>query len=164
LFASPLQRAAETARTIGEALKLSVRFDARLKEYNFGSLNGLTSGEIAADFPEVRAAWEVNQPWDPLPGEEGEPAFTARIREAMDEIVAGMEEETTAAVIAHGGSIDACLRSWLGTDHRNGRRAFAFDNASLSLVRIRVGKCRILLLNDTCHLRCVQEGNENDPG
>ena len=82
----------------------------------------------------------------------------------MDEIVTGMEEETTVAVIAHGGSIDACLRSWLGIDHRDGRRAFAFDNASLSLVRIRAGTCRILLLNDTCHLRCAQEENKNDPG
>jgi broad specificity phosphatase PhoE len=66
-------------------------------------------------------------------------------------------------VVAHGGSIDACLRSWLGIDHRDGRRAFAFDNASLSLVRIRAGSYRILLINDTCHLRCAQEGRANDP-
>jgi broad specificity phosphatase PhoE len=155
LIASPLQRAAETARIIGAALDLPVRLDARLKEYNFGPLNGLTPGEVVARFPEVRAAWEVNRPWDPLPGEEGEPDFVARVRAAMDEILAGMDDETSVAVVAHGGSIDACLRSWLGIDHRDGRRAFAFDNASLSMVRIRAGSYRILLLNDTCHLRCA---------
>jgi broad specificity phosphatase PhoE len=158
LVASPLRRAAETARIVGDALDLPVRFDERLKEYNFGPLNGLTSDEIVARFPEVRAAWEANQPWDPLSGEEGEPAFVARVREAMDEIVEGMPEESIVAVVSHGGSIDACLRYWLGIAQDNGRRAFAFDNASLSLVRVRATKFRVFLLNDTSHLRCTHEG------
>ena len=153
LIASPLRRAAETAQIVGDALALPVQFDQRLKEYNFGPLNGLTSDDIIAQFPEVRAAWEVNRPWDPLPGEEGDSAFMARVRKAMDDIVAGMLEEATVAVVAHGGSIDACLRSWLSVAQGNGRRAFAFDNTSLSLVRVRANSYRILLLNDTCHLR-----------
>jgi broad specificity phosphatase PhoE len=69
-------------------------------------------------------------------------------------------ERTTVAVIAHGGSLDACLRSWLGiarNGHREGR-AFTFGNASLSLVRVETHSYRVLLLNDTCHLRCNQEG------
>jgi len=157
LVASPLERAAETARIIGGVLDLAVRFDDRLKEYNFGPLNGLTPDQVVAGFPEVRDAWEVNRPWEPLPGEEGEPAFVARVRAAMDEIVAGLPEKGVVAVVAHGGSIDACLRAWLNIDHRDGRRAFAFDNASLSLVRVRADGYRVLLLNDTCHLRCVGE-------
>jgi broad specificity phosphatase PhoE len=160
LIASPLERAAETARIIGEALALPVRFDERLKEYNFGPLNGLTPDDVVARFPEVQAAWHVNRPWEPLPGEEGEPAFVARAREVMDELVAGMPEGASAAVVAHGGSIDACLRGWLGIDYHNGRRAFAFDNASLSLVRVRANSFRILLINDTCHLRGTPEGRE----
>jgi broad specificity phosphatase PhoE len=157
LVASPLERAAETGRIIGDALDLPVRFDDRLKEYNFGPLNGLTPDQVVAGFPKVRAAWEINRPWEPLPGEEGEPAFVARVRAAMDEIAAGLPEEGVAAVVAHGGSIDACLRAWLNIDHCDGRRAFAVDNASLSLVRVRAGGYRVLLLNDTCHLRCVGE-------
>jgi broad specificity phosphatase PhoE len=168
LISSPQQRAAETAQVIGEVLGLPVRFDARLKEYNFGPLNGLMPDEIIARFPVVRAAWEVNRPWQPLPGEEGEPAFLARVREAMDEIVAGMAEDTTLAVVAHGGSLDACLRAWLGINGREERRAFTFDNASLSLVRVRAHSYRVLLLNDTCHLKNtrgdIQEGGGDDSG
>jgi broad specificity phosphatase PhoE len=160
LVASPLQRAAETAQAIGDALGLPVRCDDRLKEYNFGPLTGLTPEDIVAQYPHVRAAWEVNRPWEPLPGEEGEPAFVTRVRGAMDDIVDRMPEETTVVVVAHGGSMDACLRSWLGIDGVYGRRAFAFDNTSLSLVRIRANSYRILLLNDTCHLRCSREGSE----
>jgi len=167
VIASPLGRAAETAQIIGRALALPVRFDARLKEYNFGPLNGLVHEEIVARFPRVQAAWEVNRPWEPLPGEEGEPAFLARVRAAMDEIVAGMGEESAVAVIAHGGSLDACLRSWLGIgagsssgNEHGERRVFAFDNASVSLVRVRAHSCRVLLLNDTSHLRHSQGGTE----
>lgn len=162
LVASPLQRAAETAQIIGDALALPLRFDARLKEYNFGPLTDLTAGEIRARFPSVRAAWDANRPWQPLPGEEGEPAFAARVRAAMDEIVAGMAEDSTLAVVAHGGSLDACLRSWLGVNQHGERRAFAFDNTSLSLVRVGAFSYRALLLNDTCHLRCISRKEERD--
>ena len=75
----------------------------------------------------------------------------------MDDIVAGMGEDTTVAVVAHGDSLDACLRSWLGLDGHGGRRIFAFDNTSLSLVRIRAGTYRIYLLNDTAHLVSEKE-------
>jgi broad specificity phosphatase PhoE len=170
LVASPLQRAAETAQIISRALDLPVRFDARLKEYNFGPLTGLTPDDIVARFPSVQAAWEVNQVWKPLAGEEGDPTFVGRVRAVMDEIVAGMDEGANVAVVAHGGSLDACLRSWLGIAYRsplgngnNGRRAFAFDNASVSLVRIRAGSYRVLLLNDTCHLRGADEDWRNNP-
>jgi broad specificity phosphatase PhoE len=170
LVASPLQRAAETAQIISLALDLPVRFDARLKEYNFGLLTGLTPDDIVARFPSVQAAWEVNQVWKPVAGEEGDPTFVGRVRAVMDEIVAGMDEGANVAVVAHGGSLDACLRSWLGIAYRsplgngnNGRRAFAFDNASVSLVRIRAGSYRVLLLNDTCHLRGADEDWRNDP-
>ncbi len=163
LVASPLQRAAETAQIISQALNLPARFDARLKEYNFGPLNGLTPDDIVTHFPSVQAAWEVNRVWEPLAGEEGDPTFVGRVREVMDEIVAGMEEGSSVAVVAHGGSLDACLRSWLGIDGNNERRAFAFDNASVSLVRIRAGSYRVLLLNDTCHLRGAGEDWRDDP-
>lgn len=171
LVSSPLRRAAETALIIGDALALPVRYEARLKEYNFGPLNGLTSSEIMGRFPTVRAAWQANHAWEPLPGEEGELTFIARVRAAMDEIVTAMPEDTGLIVVAHGGSLDACLRSWLGIAPRSpspglghgsgnghGRRAFAFDNTSLSLVRIQLHGCRVLLLNDTCHLKDIQEG------
>lgn len=168
LIASPLKRAAETAQAISRALGLPVRFDPRLKEYNFGPINGLVPDEIGTRFPAVQAAWEVNRSWDPLPGEEGEPAFLARVRTAMDEIVYDMAEETAVAIVAHGGSLDACLRSWLGfgnqppsgNDHGT-RRLFAFDNASISLVRVKPHSYRILLLNDTCHLKDHQEESES---
>ena len=158
LVTSPLKRALDTAHIIGQALDLPVRLEPRLREYNFGPLTGLTSDEIVANFPVVRESWAVNRPWQPLPGEEGEAAFVVRVRTAMDEIVTEMPEDTTWGVVAHGGSLDACLRAWLKIDGSGGRRIFAFDNTSLSLVRIQARAHRIYLLNDTSHLQQIQDG------
>ncbi len=70
-------------------------------------------------------------------------------------------EGATVAAIAHGGSLDACLRSWLGIarNEHGERRVFTFGNASLSLVRVETHSYPVLLLNDTCHLRYTQEGS-----
>ena len=163
VISSPLQRAAETAEIIGHMLGISVRFDKRLNEYNFGPLNGMTREDIAKYYPEVPAAWKANEFWDPLPGEEGDPAFEARVRSAIDDIITLMAEEMAAAVVTHGGTLNACLRSCLGIMDR-GWRTFAFDNASVSLIQIQSSRraatgnftsrnYRILLLNDISHVK-----------
>ena len=133
---SPLQRAATTAEIIGAVLGLPVRYDERLKEYNFGPLNGLSRDEIRSRFPDVWTAWQLNEFWEPLPDEEGEPAFATRIRAAIDEVVNGMADESVVTVVMHGGAMNTCLRSWLGIEGR-GWRMFAFDNASISLVQLQ---------------------------
>ncbi len=66
-------------------------------------------------------------------------------------------EGATVAVIAHGGSLDACLRSWLGIARKvhGERRVFTFGKASLSPVRVEAHSYRVFLLNDTCQFRCT---------
>jgi broad specificity phosphatase PhoE len=164
IISSSLSRAVETGEIISQTLSLPLRFDPRLNEYNFGPLNGLTREEIARRYPEVPAAWKANEFWEPLPGEEGDPAFEARVRLALDELIEGMAEETAVAVVTHGGVLNACLRAALGIIER-GWRTFAFDNASVSLLQIqasaraaasgksRLRNYRLLLLNDISHVK-----------
>jgi probable phosphoglycerate mutase len=166
IISSPLRRAAETAELIGQALSLPVRFDRRLNEYNFGPLNGMTRQDIARDYPQVPLAWKANEFWELLPGEEGDPAFEARVKAAINQIVTEMAEETAAAVVTHGGTLNACLRTCLGIVDR-GWRTFAFDNASVSLLQIQTStrqasamdttrtNYRILLLNDISHVKDI---------
>ncbi|GAB4449909.1 MAG: hypothetical protein Fur0044_45470 [Anaerolineae bacterium] len=164
VIASSLSRAAETGQIISQTMNLPLRFDPRLNEYNFGPLNGLTREEIARRYPEVPAAWKANEFWDPLPGEEGDPALEARVKAAIDDILDGMIEETAVAVVTHGGVLNACLRTTLGIVDR-GWRTFAFDNASVSLLQIQASarasssgnlparNYRLLLLNDISHVK-----------
>ena len=136
IVTSPLARAAVTAEIIGAVLGLPVRYDERLREYNFGPVSGLTREEIKTQYPAVWTAWQLNEFWEPLPGEEGERAFKERIRAAMDEIINRMAEGSAVAVVMHGGTMNTCVRTWLGIEER-GWRTFAFDNASVNLVQLQ---------------------------
>ena len=159
IVASPLGRAGSTAEILGAVLGLPVRHDARLREYGFGPLSGQTREEIAERHPRVWEAWEDNETWDPLPGEEGQLAFRARVNEAVDDIVAGVPGGGSVAVVSHGGTINAMLSTWLGIAGR-GWLTFALDNASLSLVELKLSaggtgaaaNVRLLELNDVAHL------------
>lgn len=164
IYTSPLKRAATTAEIVAAVLGLEVEHDCRLMEYNFGPLNGLTRDEIKAQYPQVWQAWQMNEFWTPLPGEESEQKFEERVRESMDEIVANIPEGGTVAVVMHGGAMNTLVRSWLGIVER-GWRTFAFDNASISLVQLQpkidavTGESipnaynyRMLKLNDASHL------------
>ncbi|MCB0197484.1 MAG: histidine phosphatase family protein [Anaerolineae bacterium] len=136
IITSPLARAATTAEIIGAVLGLPIHYDDRLKEYNFGPIEGLTREEIREKYPLVWAAWQLNEFWEPLPGEEGEVMFENRIQAAMNDIVANLSEESSIAVVMHGGAMNTCLRSMLGIKER-GWRMFAFDNASVNLIQLQ---------------------------
>jgi broad specificity phosphatase PhoE len=166
IFSSPLKRATQTAEIISKVLDLPIEYDDRLKEYNFGPISGLARNEIGELYPEVRAAWDINEFWEPLPGEEGELAFEKRVRAALDDIVANMEEDTALAVVMHGGVLNSCLRSWFGITER-GWRTFACDNASISVIQIQTSPIptaeggvkhnyRLILLNGINHLKGVR--------
>src|SRR5579871_6119870 len=55
IYSSDLRRAADTASIVADALGLTVRVDAELREVDVGEWSGLTSAEIEARFPEGAA-------------------------------------------------------------------------------------------------------------
>jgi broad specificity phosphatase PhoE len=79
IYASDLSRAAETAEIVGRALGLPVTLDPRLREYDAGVLNGLTWDEIQARYPALWHELQHSREWVPIPEEEGNEAFHARI-------------------------------------------------------------------------------------
>lgn len=159
IVSSHLTRASTTAEIIAAVTGLPLRRDARLAEYDFGPLRGLTREEIRLRYPHVGEGWDANEFWEPLPGEEGDTAFKARVEAAMDDIVEHMPEHSAVAIVTHGGVLNTCFRSFLGIEGR-GWRTFAFDNASISVVELRPspkGKghrhnYRVLELNHVAHL------------
>ena len=156
MFSSPLQRAAETARIIADRLNCPLKFDDDLREYNMGPITGLTVAEIKERFPERYEAFERNELLPHLPGEEGEAAFSERVRRCMDRIVRQVPEGQATLVVAHGGSLNACLINWLGIDQRS-RRPFSFYNASISIVAVNEVNRRLISLNDICHLEKLKQ-------
>jgi probable phosphoglycerate mutase len=147
LFSSPLQRALQTAEAIGRACGLAVQPLEGVREYDFGTGNGMPLHEARQNYAVPDAAGEAHLVF---PGEEGRAAFRERVTTALW----GLEEEhaeRTVAVVAHGGPVAAFLMAALGLADRR-RTPFRVQNASISTVEVRSGAAIVLGVNDRCHL------------
>jgi glucosyl-3-phosphoglycerate phosphatase len=114
LWSSDLVRARETADQLAGATGLTVRLDARLREFDAGARAGLTLEEFAARFPEAHASWRQGHVTGHVPGAETIADVVARmvpaLREAWDSTAPG---ETTV-VVAHGACLRVSLLAFLG--------------------------------------------------
>ena len=150
LYTSPLQRARETADIIGQALGVPVVADERLKEYGIGVVTGLTFEQVAEQYPDVARRLTAAEEHLDIPGEEESPQFRARVVAAFDDILARLADGPVG-VVAHGGTFGDYLNHLIGLVRRHS--PFRFSNGSLTIVEVDPVRPRIVLLNDTCHLR-----------
>jgi broad specificity phosphatase PhoE len=150
IYASPLRRARATAEAIAARFNLPVQADARLMEYDFGVISGLTWAEVKENHPDLANRW-LEDPWAvPVAGSEGRVNFAARVVSAMQDIGAQHPAEQVA-IVAHGGTFGVYLTAMLGLD-LNRRHPFHFGNTSWSVVEVCDGVFHIHSLNNTCHL------------
>ena len=120
IWASDLSRARETAETVGTAIGLPVGLDARLREGNRGRWEGRLFTEVAAEEPELYAAWRGPESGFRFPDGESLAEQQARVTAALREIHA--QSARPALAVCHGGSIRVMLCAadpdGLGAFHR----------------------------------------------
>jgi len=150
-YASPMSRAAETARICAESCGLVPETRDGLREISHGHWEGLTRAEVEARFPDEYAAWEEDPfTYAPAGGESGV-AVLARALPALREIV------TTHAggrvlVVSHKATIRLLLSSLLGIDARGYRDRLDQAPACLNVLDFRDPvRVRLIGFNDTNH-------------
>jgi len=132
LISSDLGRTQETASIISEFTGHSVEIDSRLRERNYGMLEGLTIQEIKSRYSEVLNHLIADDPDYIVP--EGE-----SYRQHYQRNIAFIEELLTTragsnvAIVAHGGVLESIFRyvARLPLDHP---RCIIAGNASLSII------------------------------
>jgi broad specificity phosphatase PhoE len=102
LYSSPLARARETARIVGDALGLDAVLDERLIEADTGDWTGWTVAEVTAVAAAEWARWRRADPSFRFPGGESVAEQAARVTAALADVADG---PLPALVVAHGGSI-----------------------------------------------------------
>lgn len=108
IYASPMRRTLTTAQAVAEATDAPLRTHEGLKERPFGIWDGLYFDDIARDFPDEFQAWK-RDPIEFVPeGGESIRDHMARIKGAVDEIVAAHPGELIV-VVAHVGPIRMCV-------------------------------------------------------
>ena len=157
IYASPLQRARQTAEIAAETLGLALACDERLKEYDCGLITGMSFAELSQTYPEVDRGFRESVWHTPIPGEEGIELFQQRILSAVRDIVSRHTADDTIAIVAHYVVWTAYLGGLLELDPRK-RPPWVLDNASLSIVELGGLRPRLVVVNDTCHLNHVQRG------
>jgi len=161
LYTSPLRRALQTARAIGNRLDLAMQTLDQLKEIHFGKLEGVTLEEMENRFPELYAQWQdktdMTFQW---PGGERRATLFVRAAEAC-ELIRARHGGDKVIVVTHGGTIRACLAHLL-PDLCEQWWVYTLDNAGLSRVRARSNQARLLALNDTDHLSLEGTGSRGN--
>jgi probable phosphoglycerate mutase len=143
VWTSPLSRASETCALAGYGDVAQLRAD--LMEWDYGSFEGKTKGEIRAASPH----WTI---WtDGVPCGESARDVGARADRVISEARA---VEGNVLLFAHGHLLRILTARWLGLPPSEGR-LFALSTASISVLGFdSEGDQQVLhLWNDTTHLR-----------
>jgi len=106
LWSSPLLRALETARIVGEHIGLAPREDARLMETDAGDWTDLSFAEVRAHAPELFDRFVSVDPSFAFPGGESFAEQDVRVAAAIADVEQG---PLPALVVCHGMVIRAAL-------------------------------------------------------
>ncbi len=151
LYSSPLLRALETARIIGEVIGTDPVIDPRLTELNYGAWEGLTLEEIKRAGPAIYKAWDRDPgSLAPPQGESGEQLIERVMPFLAD--VAQIHPGGNVMVVCHKTVCRLLACHIMGVPLREYRQAVPMENAALNVFEMTDGVWRVAKLNDTSHL------------
>lgn len=139
VITSPLARCREAiAEPAAEALGISVEVDERIREFDFGPLEGVAFAEAAER--------GISLPWGPQAAHWPQVVADAGCGETMDDFIARLasaaaEFELLAgrtAIVCHGGVIRGLMHVWFGIGVETMNRLIVANVSSLVL-RVRPG-------------------------
>jgi broad specificity phosphatase PhoE len=151
VYSSDLRRAAQTAKTIADTARAKVVLMPELEEMILGAWQGKTIEEVKKYFPKSYAAWKRSPSKARIPGWEGVPKFTARVRRAFRSII-GNGGDGNVCIVAHWGVIAAYFSIVMKTDFDRFFKSVRIDNCSINKISYKNGKAIIQCINDTKHL------------
>jgi len=157
VYASPLGRTMETARTLALPHGLEPIAEPGLREIDYGHWEGLRRSEVASTFPAEYAVWQED-PFAiaPLGGESGVNVLN-RALPAMREIVE-RHRHGTVLLGSHKGTNRLLVSSLLGFDMRGYRDRLEQSPAALSVLDFMSEvRARLRLFNDISHYEDLSE-------
>jgi len=135
LFSSPIRRARETAEAIAEACGgVSINFDDRLRETDFGVWSGRSADDFWAKYPDPKMRADGN-------GEEGLEGFLAmrgRLAGFLNDILSG-NEGRRMALVSHGDPLEQLHGLLVGDDIEATFSGWYPDKGAMTRIGIPIG-------------------------
>ena len=153
IYASPLQRAYDTALPLARQKGLTVQRHECFKEINFGEWEGHTSVQLKEKFG---APFErfIQEPYlHPFPGEGSFQAVSQRIRQGLVQVWNQSQQkgEKTVVIVSHGGIIRLAVFLLLGIGMELYMKTW-IDNTGITLFTFEQDEVMLRTLNDASHL------------
>jgi probable phosphoglycerate mutase len=148
IYASPMQRAQQTAQPLASVQGLSITTVEGVAEYDKNSNQYVPVEELKA---KNDPRWQEMLRGEWTSTDETEDEFIKRIVDSIEEIIANHASQRVA-IVCHGGVINAYICHVLGLENQRG---FFYPNYT-SIHRIAAagsGERSIVTLNETSHLR-----------
>lgn len=157
IYSSDLQRALETATTLGDALGLNVKTDERLREFNLGLFQGLTFKEIGERYPvEVKAMHDDYMGYL-IPNGETRIQLQTRAFAAFEDINE-RENASHIAIVSHGGTIKMLIMRLF--PELPELREMHIENTSVTTVEWIDGRWELRDMNVTSHLQTLSQDSD----
>ena len=144
VYASPRERAQETAQAIADAAGLSVETAPDLDEIEIGGWTGLRFEEVVKD-PNW-SAWNTARATSRPPGSESMAEVQSRIIGLLDRLRAA-QPHGRIATVSHGDNIRAALLHYLGLS-LDGYARIEISPAGISTVAVGDWGVKIITLNE----------------
>jgi 2,3-bisphosphoglycerate-dependent phosphoglycerate mutase len=157
IYSSDLQRAWETATTLGDALGLTVKTDERLREFNLGLFQGLTFKEIDEKYPTEVKAMHDDYMGYLIPNGETRIQLQARAYAAFQDIIQ-RETAESVALVSHGGTIKMLLMRLF--PELPELREMHIQNTSVTTVEWVDGRWELRDMNVTSHLQMLSQDED----
>jgi probable phosphoglycerate mutase len=160
---SDLQRAYRTAEIVAEKLGVLLVADSRWREMNLGVFQGLTSEQIAEQYPDDHAGMRRDYLNYVIPQGESRRMMQERSQAALDAMLTGLMEDDEGgeiAVFSHGGTIKALLIRLFPDDEVI--RNTSIPNTSITTIEYMPETgWRLLHMGETPHLSDEDEAPVN---
>jgi len=156
IYSSPLSRALETARAIGQALELPVQVEEDLIELDAGETERMNAQQLWERFPDFMRRWTSPEVASVILPGGSETLSQAQARAwRVVERLRQRHDNDTVVIVSHAFIILAILCHALGLDLGQFRRLH-HDIAAISILELRPDRSILLSLNDTCHLEGLE--------
>ena len=149
IWCSPLSRARATAAPAGRAAGLVPRIDERLREIDFGQIEGKTMAEAERLFPEEIRRFKTDPATYPMPGGEDPDHAARRVVSALRDI-ASTHPHGRVLVVAHNTLIRLALCSLLSIPLARYRMVFPrVRNGALTEIGLEDENASLLQYNSS---------------
>jgi broad specificity phosphatase PhoE len=153
IYSSPLRRALSTAEILASTVNLKAGLLNGLIDINYGTWQGLSPGEAAANDSQLYQLWLQSPHLVTFPGGENLEQVQERAYYALKTLLSKHEAQTIA-IVSHKVVCMVLVCRIIGLDKSRFWQVEQ-DTCAINLIEAREKLLQITLLNDTCHLKSL---------